>query len=169
MNDARAKFTATIVKLGINPVVDPPDEVLANVFAQAGRSKGPVPVCGFINGAEYVQTLVRYRGKWRLYINGEMLKASGLDVGDTANIEIGYDPRPRNPPMPTTLAEALARNNAARIAFEKMTPSRQKEVLRYLGSLKTPESLGRNVEKVIKQLTGDRRRSPPAFMALTKK
>jgi hypothetical protein len=60
------KFSATIYKIGINPVVDPPDGVMTAIFAAAGRRKGPIPVRGRLNGAEFVQTLVRYRGAWRL-------------------------------------------------------------------------------------------------------
>src|SRR5687767_1965099 len=140
-------FKATIYKLGINPVVDPPDDVLAHVFESAGRSRGPIPVCGRLNGADYIQTLVKYRGKWRLYINGQMLKDSGLSVGDMANVEIKFDPRPREVPMPELLRDALAIDAAAAAAYERLTPSRQKEILRYLGSLKTDASRARNIDK----------------------
>ncbi|MEQ1764261.1 MAG: DUF1905 domain-containing protein, partial [Pyrinomonadaceae bacterium] len=96
-------FSATIYTLGINPIVDTPEEVLNAIFAKAGRSKGPVPVCGTINGARFLQTLVKYQGAWRLYINGPMLKDSGLSVGDIAKIEIEFDPQPREEPMPPKL------------------------------------------------------------------
>jgi hypothetical protein len=162
------RFSADIYKLGINPVVDPPGDVLDAVFEQAGRSTGAIPVCGRLNGAAYLQTLVKYVGAWRLYINGEMLKASGLQVGDTADIEIDFDPRPRTVPMPPMLQNALSKNKAAGAAFERLTPSRQKEILRYLGSLKTDESLRRNVEKVIVQLAGTGNEPPPVFMARKK-
>lgn len=147
-------FTAVIYKLGINPAVDPPDGVLAAVFEQAGKSKGPIPVCGFINCAEFVQTLVKYGGKWRLYINSEMLKASGLKVGDTAQIEIEFDKRPRETPFPPEFEMALADDKDAARAFLALTPSRRKEILTYLGHLKTDESRRRNVKKIIAQLKG---------------
>src|SRR5688572_4367877 len=120
------KFRAEIFKIGINPVVDVPADVLDLVFEQAGRSKGPIPVHGSLNGAPYVQTLVKYRAAWRLYINGEMLTASGLKVGDMANVEIAYDPHPREVAVPARLKDALSGNEMARSAFEKLTPSRQK-------------------------------------------
>ena len=132
-----AKFRAAIYKIGINPVVDPPEDVLQALFEQAGKSKGPIPVCGRLNGAEFIQTLVKYQGAWRLYINDPMLKASGLKVGDTAHVEIEYDPRQRNVPMPKKFALALSKNKIAKEAFDSLPPSRQKEILRYLGSLKT--------------------------------
>lgn len=146
------RFSAAIYKIGINPVVDPPDRALQSIFVQAGRSKGSIPVSGTLNGAEFIQTLVKFRGAWRLYVNGPMLKASGLKVGDTARIEIRFDPKPRETPMPKKFAEALRKDVKASAEFENLSPSRKKEILRYLGALKTPESLEKNVERVLQQL-----------------
>ena len=149
-----ATFTARIYKIGINPVVDPPENVLAMIFAQADRSKGPIPVRGKLNGAEYIQTLVKFRGVWRLYVNGEMLKASRLKVGEEAKIVLGFDPRPRDVPVPKRFSEELKRSPKARQQFDNLMQSRRKEILRYLGSLKTEKSLERNIEKLIQQLSG---------------
>ena len=72
----RQKFRSKIYKLGINHVADPPEPVLAEIFEQAGRARGPIPVCGKLNGSDFTQTLVKFRGAWRLYVNGRMLKES---------------------------------------------------------------------------------------------
>ena len=148
------RFSAKIYKLGINPVVDPPEEVLQVIFKNAGRSKGPVPVRGRINGAEFIQTLVKYAGAWRLYINGPMLSGSDLAVGDVAEIEIEYDPRPREVPMPQALAAALRKSKTARSAFDRLSPSRKKEIFKYLASLKTAGAVDRNIERVLSHLVG---------------
>lgn len=158
------KFQAIIYKIGINPVIDPPGDVLDSIFLQAGRSKGPIPVCGLLDGAEFIQTLVKYGGAWRLYINGPMLKAAGCNVGDTVTVEIGFDPRKRDVPMPDRLREMLDTNKIASDAFNALTPSRKKEVLRYLGSLRSDEALERNIEKVIRTLVGESD-APPIFMS----
>jgi hypothetical protein len=102
-----------------------------------------------------MQTLVKYQGAWRLYINGIMREAAGIDVGDPAHIRLEFDPTPRTDPIHPELVRALAKNKSARVAFEGLTPSRQKEILRYLNSMKTEESLERNIERVIKQLLGE--------------
>jgi hypothetical protein len=146
------KFSAEIYKLGINPVVDPAKEILEGIFRQAGRSKGPIPVRGKLNGADFLQTLVKYKGKWRLYVNGEMLKTSGLSVGDIADFEIEFDPVERRAPVPPRFRGALDSDEGAAEAFDKLTPGRQKEILRYLGSLKSEEALARNIERVLSQL-----------------
>jgi hypothetical protein len=127
---------------------------LQALFRQAGKSKGPIPVRGTLNGKRFRQTVVKYQGAWRLYLNTEMRREAGVEVGDVARVEIEFDPAPRAAPMHPVLGRALAKNKAARVAFEKLRPSHQKEILRYLNSLKSEKSAARNVEKVIRQLTG---------------
>src|SRR5688500_8110321 len=151
-----ARFTARIYKIGINPVVDPPDSVLSAIFAQAGRSKGPIPVRGKLNGTAYLQTLVRYSGAWRLYINGTMLKDSGLKVGDEARIEIEFDPDPREVAPSPELVAALRKDKNAQRAFDDLPPSRQKEIIRYIGSLKSRAAIERNVDRIIGHLRGEK-------------
>src|SRR5262245_49632809 len=94
-------FSATIHKIGINPYVYVPEAVLGALFRQAGKSKGPIPVRGRINRKKFIQTLVKYQGVWRLYINGEMRQAASVDVGDQADIRIEFDPVPRVEPIPS--------------------------------------------------------------------
>src|SRR5690606_16986157 len=62
-------FTAKLELIGINPFVFVPETILKIIFEQAGKSKGYVPIRGTVNGNSYIQTLVKYKGEWRLYIN----------------------------------------------------------------------------------------------------
>lgn len=161
-------FSAKIFIISkINPVVDVPDEVLEYLCKKAGRNKGPIPVKGKLNGKKFIQTVVKYQGAWRLYLNGEMRKSAGIGGsgrGDIAHVELDFDPAPRTVPMPPLLEKALTKNKPAKAAFEALAPSRQKEILRYLGSMKAEESLARNVEKVVKQLLGEKTDTLNALM-----
>lgn len=147
-------FTAKVLIVDINPYVSLPEDVLDALFRQAGKSKGPIPVRGTLNGKQFRQTLVKYRGAWRLYLNTPMRQEARIEVGDDAAVEIEYDPESRMVPIPDKFASALSEDKEAKAAFEKLTPSRQKEILRYLNSMKTDESLIRNIEKVLQQLSG---------------
>ena len=147
-------FSAKILKLGINPYVSVPEKILRELFKKAGRRKGPLPVRGILNGNKFKQTVVKYQGAWRLYLNTPMRRSAGIDVGDAARIKIEFDPEPRITPMHPMLGRALMQNKEAKTAFKKLPPSRQKEILRYLGFLKTEESAKRIVEKVLRQLIG---------------
>ena len=147
-------FSAAIHKIGINPYVYVPDDILNTLFKQAGRSRGPIPIRGTINRKKFIQTLVKYQGAWRLYVNGEMRRAAGVDVGDRVQLRLEFDPVERVEPRPAKFVHALSKNKAAKRGFERLAPSRQKEILRYLNAMKTEISLERNIEKIIQHLTG---------------
>ena len=53
--------------------------------------------------------------------------------------------------MPDELKSALDDNNLTE-AFEQLTAARKKDIMKYLTSLKTEETLMKNINKVIKQL-----------------
>jgi len=144
-------FRAVLDIIGINPFVYVPDGVLADIFRQAGRDKSPIPVCGTVNGKPYTQTLMKFQGQWRLYINLLMLKNSPDRIGEEIEVSIRYDPVKRVVPMHPDLAEILEANPHARATFDKFPPSRQQEILKTLHRLKTREALDRNLQK-IKQL-----------------
>jgi len=147
-------FSAKIYKIGINPYVLIPAEELKQIFKQASKDKGPIPVRGELNGHPFIQTLVKFSGKWRLYLNGPMRKAAGIDVGDMAEVKLEFDPGPREISMHPKLKIALDKNKKALAAFSKLPPSRQKEILRYIGFLKTEESVDKNIKRAIGFLSG---------------
>ena len=145
-------YSSKIYIIGINPYVLLPDSVLKYLFQKAGRDKGAIPVCGKLNGKSFIQNLVKYRGKWRLYLNTPMRKAAGVDVGDMANVQIDFDPEARIIPIHPKLQKALKQNSEAKAVFDKLVPSRRKEILRYINALKSEESVDKNIKKVITQL-----------------
>jgi hypothetical protein len=162
-------FSAKILKIGVNPYVLLPKRILHSIFKQAGKDKGPIPVQGTFEGKTFTQTLVKYQGAWRLYLNTPMRKNAGKDVGDGVEVSIGFDPRPRDVPMHPKFAKVLAKNVDARASFDKLSPSRKKEILRYLRSMKTEESLDRNIERVIAHLTGKKTDKLYAIMRVKKR
>ena len=148
------KFSATIFKIGINPLVDVPARSMNSLFKQAGRTKGPIPVFGTLNGKEFIQHVVRYQGEWRLYLNGVMRRSAKIDVGDKATVEFTYDGRPRIEPLHPKFEQALSKNKKARSVYDHLRPSRQKDINRYLNNLKSDAARERNIERVIAHLTG---------------
>jgi uncharacterized protein YdeI (YjbR/CyaY-like superfamily) len=81
-----------------------------------------------------------------------MRKGATVGVGDTAEIVLEPDLEPRLEPVPDLLEEALNRDGGAKAAWETLVPSRRREILRYLNSMKSPDALARNVEKVIRTM-----------------
>ena len=149
-------FSAKIYIIGVNPYVLLPSAVLNYIFQKSGKEKGAIPVKLKIGREKFIQNLVKYSGKWRLYLNTPMRKAARKDVGDTIDIHIDFDPKPRTTPIHPRLEEAFKENPNARNVFEKLAPSRQKEILRYINFLKSEESVDKNVQRAISHLTDNK-------------
>jgi len=157
VKNTHCDFSAVIGKVGINPCV----EIPATVSACLGGSVY-IPVSGTLNGFPIRATLVPVGGgRHRLYINGDMRKQAHVAVGDTIHLVLEFDRQPRPSPMPKQLAVALRENEKARRAFEELPPSRQREILVYLNYLKKPETVQRNVQKVIKFLVDEKKTHAP--------
>lgn len=150
-------FSAEIYIIGINPYVFIPKTYLNYLFERSKKEKGKIPVTIKIDGHSFKQTLIKYAGHWRLYLNTPMRKAAGKEVGDMATFEIDFDPEPREIFAHPKLVEALNKNRKAKEAFDLLAPYLQKEIIRYIANLKTEESINRNVIKAIQFLLGNER------------
>ncbi len=96
-------------------------------------------------------------GRFYLYLHGDVRKASGTKVGDEVLVEIAFDEEYKNGPMhemPEWFEEALQKNPMALTNWTALSPSRQKEILRYFSWLKSDEAKQRNVERAIDVLSG---------------
>lgn len=155
-------FKAKVLIINGNPYVRPPDEILKKIFNQAEKTMSPIPIKGKINGATFQQTLVRYQGDWRLYVNIIMAKAAKIKfyksiseiVGKVATFEVEFNKTPTVFNMTPFLKKALNLNPIAKKNWERLTPSRRKEILRYFSWLKSNDAKERNVKKVIEALSG---------------
>ena len=150
-------FEAELEIIGINPFVSVPGPVLEAIFAAAGTRKGPIAICGEVNGAPYQQSLVRYAGAWRLYVNTTMLKDSPRRIGERVHVTVARDPVGRPAPASADFDQALAAHPAARAVFDALPPSRRLEIVRYIAALKSPASVERNIARAIAFLTGEGR------------
>ncbi|MCJ0742412.1 YdeI/OmpD-associated family protein [Pedobacter montanisoli] len=148
------QFKAPLDIIGINPFVYVPVAILEDIFVKAGKNKGHIPVCGMINHQNYKQTLVKYAGEWRLYINTKMLKNSPKRIGEMVHITVQYDTDDRSIKPHPKFTEALAENPEAEKIFLALPPYLQKEIIRYISGLKSEESINRNIAKAIDFLLG---------------
>ncbi|WP_241285648.1 YdeI/OmpD-associated family protein [Chryseobacterium arthrosphaerae] len=148
-------FTATLEIIGINPFVFVPEKVLDQIFKDSGRDKSPVPVRGTVNGKEFQQNLMKYLGEWRLYINTVMLKNSPKRIGEVIEVMLEYDDSDRGITIHPQLEKAIRESSLAAASFEKLTPSRKHELIRYINNLKTEAAIERNIEKIIRHLHGE--------------
>ncbi len=147
-------FYAKIEIIGINPFVYVPENILKSIFIQANKDKGHIPIKGTINDNPYKQTLVKYIGEWRLYINTSMLKNSPKRIGEVIELTVLFDQESREIEMPNEFANALELNKEANLIFEQLSNARKQDIVRNLVKLKTKESLEKNIARAINFLNG---------------
>jgi hypothetical protein len=152
-------FKAEIYKTGINAAVDVPAAITEKMQAV----KGYIRIEGIINGFRFRQTLVPVKNApYRLFVNIPMLKGGKTAVGQTAEFAIKQDFSPVEDAYP--MVEALSRQlekKGLTAAFESLTGSRKKDILKYLSYIKTEATLQKNIEKVVMQLqNGENARIP---------
>lgn len=151
------RFKALIKIHGINPYV----LVSAKRAAQLKPDwRKPMPVLVQINDKPETPWPINMMpvcdGSFRLYLHGSVRKASGTAVGDRVSIEVSFNASYAGTehPMPSWFRAALKKNPHAKQNWEKLIPSRKKEILRYLSALKSPEARERNLERALHALSG---------------
>lgn len=130
--------------------------------------KRPMPVLVQVNGEPKppwrINMMPAGNGSFYLYLHGVVRKASRTAVGDRVEISISFDKNYRGGPMhemPRAFANQLGTTPKAQTAWNRLPPSRKKEILRYFAMLKSDAARQRNVEKAIRVLSG----SPERFLA----
>jgi hypothetical protein len=156
------RFRSVIEINGINPFV------LVSAKRAARLRKGwrkPMPVLVRVNGkpekAWRINLMPVGDGSFYCYLHAYVRKASRTKVGDTVSVELEFDGAYKNGPMhplPSWFKAALNKNRIARSAWEKLSPSRKKELLRYFSRLKSSEAQERNLERAIHVLAGGKAR-----------
>lgn len=160
-------FKAVVKIRGINPFI-----AVSASRAEALKPgwRKPLPVLLRINGepadAWRTNMMPAGDGSFYLYLNGIVRAEAGVSVGDQVRVEVEFDASYRSGPphsMPPWLRQALKENPKAWKNWIALSPSRKKEVLRYLAQLKSPEARARNLNKALHVLSGQTGR----FMART--
>ncbi len=159
MTDTFSSFEARIRTQGPNPYVDVPPRVAETheEFSQSGR----IPVEGFLNETPFRATLIPIgKDRHRLYVNGGMRSAAAVGVGDTVAVRL------RGVPLgevnaPADVAARIAQDRGAAAAFDALSPSHRRELLRYIDDARSPATRRKRVQATIDGLLG-RETSAPA-------
>jgi hypothetical protein len=152
VNGEPLAFSAKIHKLGINPCVDVPEDVVKTLLQLANKKAAPVPVRADLEGTAFNANVVRYSGSWRLYLNTLARKTANRDVGDTVRINLSYDPAPRMPPMPEAFRLALRDDKELQKAWRLRPSAKRREILQELNDKKTDAELARGIAETIERL-----------------
>ena len=146
--DQTHRFVAVISKVWILRCVSVPEEICRTFPAM--RS---VPVVVTVAGRTIRTTLTAAGGgSYRLFLDGAIRKAAGVDAGDPVGITLRLDTASREPAVPRDLAEALRRNPAAKKEFDHATVALRREVVRYLEKKRRPETRAKHIARCMRVL-----------------
>ena len=122
--------------------------------AAVGEGAKRFPVRATVNGYSWQTSVARMRGEFLVGLNKEVRTAAGVEAGDTVSVVLELDTEPREVEVPDALAEALAGDDAARAAFDRLAFTHRKEYARWIADAKRDETRERRVEKAVEMLRG---------------
>ncbi len=123
--------------------------------------KKPMPVLAQIGIPKKpwkINMMPKGDGSFFLYLNGKIRKSSGTNVGDEVLVHLSFDDSYQGGPthpMPQWFSIPLTKNKKALAAWNELSPSRKKEILRYFSWLKSDEAQERNVARALLVLSGN--------------
>jgi hypothetical protein len=120
--------------------------------AQVGEGAKRFPVVAAVNGHTWRTSVARMRGEFLLGLNREVREAAGVEAGDTVDLRLELDTAPREVELPPALEAALAKDAAARAAFDKLSYTHRKEHARWVAEAKQDATRERRVTSVLEKL-----------------
>jgi uncharacterized protein YdeI (YjbR/CyaY-like superfamily) len=82
-------------------------------------------------------------------------QTAGAEIGDTVEVELELDTRPREVQVPAELAAALAADPGAGATFEKLPFTRRREHAEAIAGAKREETRRRRLAKIMAELRGE--------------
>jgi hypothetical protein len=128
-------------------VVTVPDEVHA-ALGESGR----IPVQATIDGIAYRGSVVRMGGRPILGVLASIREELGKGPGDTVMIAIERDDGDRTVTIPDDLSAALAARPEAKLIFEALAYSHQREYVRWIEEAKRPDTRERRIQGTLERL-----------------
>jgi len=139
---------ATLVPRGQAAAVVLTDEQVATVGEGAKR----FPVVATVNGHTWRTSVVRMGGEFLLGLNREVREGARAEAGDSVDLELELDTKPREVELPPALAAALAADSEALAVFEQLSYTHRKEHARWVAEAKRDETRERRVAKTLDRL-----------------
>lgn len=142
------KFRTTLVRgdgttMGM---VVPPE-----IVEQLGKGKRP-PVKVTINGYTYRNTVAVMGGQYMIGVANEHRKPAKVENGGTVDVTLELDLEKREVVVPPELAKALAKDKAARAAWDKLSYSHQRQHAEPIANAKAEDTKARRVAKTMEML-----------------
>ena len=116
-----------------------------------GKGKRP-PVKVTINGYTYRSSVAVMGGKFMVGVANEHRKPAKVENGGTVDVTLELDTEKREVVVPPELAAALAKDKAAKAAWDKLSYSHQRQHVEPLAAAKAEDTRARRVAKTMEML-----------------
>ena len=116
-----------------------------------GGGKKPL-VAVTLNNYTYRSAVGKMGNKFMISLSAENRKNANVKGGDSLEINIELDTEPRTVEIPIDLQKEFVKNKIAKANFEKLAPSKKKEMVRSINDAKTEETKLKRIEKAIEML-----------------
>jgi hypothetical protein len=126
-------------------------EVPPEVVSALGSTKRPA-VRVTINGYTYRSTVAVLGGRFMVGVSNDVRSNARVAAGDEVEVGMELDTAPREVTVPPGLDAELARDAAARSAFEALSYSRKRLLVDPITNAKTAETRDRNIAKAMSSL-----------------
>jgi hypothetical protein len=93
-------------------------------------------------------------GSYCLGVLKSIQEAAGVRRGDTVTVGLELDTAPRVVEMPAEIRKAIAGDNKAQAAWDRLSFTSKKEMARSLEDAKRPETRERRLDAAVKSLRG---------------
>ncbi|TIC78568.1 YdeI/OmpD-associated family protein [Nocardioides sp. GY 10127] len=137
------RLRATLEKRGPAAAVVLTDEQVAAL----GEGRKVFPVTATVAGHTFPGRVARMGGENLVGLNKAVRTAAGVEAGDEVDVVLVTEDAPRTVEVPTEVADALAAAGL-RDGFDRLAPSRRKELVRWVSEAKKDETRARRLEQL---------------------
>ena len=138
-----AKFRAKLYRVTMVRWVDLPRRAIAALrlppAAIKGKGQGWNALLRFNDDLDRVTLLPGKRGYCKLAYKVELLRAAGVDAGDTIEFTLAADPASREPELPDEMRRVFLARPLLRERWLAHSVAIRRQVVRYIEQAKSPE------------------------------
>ena len=137
------KLRAKLYKVAIVRWVDVPKAAVAKLNLTPADIKGAIKgwnaLLRFNGDLDRVTLFTGKRGHYKLAFKVELLKAAGVDAGDTIGFTLERDAASREPDLPAEMARVFRTRPELRERWMAHSVALRRQVVRYIEQAKSPE------------------------------
>ena len=136
-------------------------DIPRRAVASLGAGRQIPALLRFNDDLDRVTLLPGKRGYYKLAIKVELLRAAGVDAGDTIRFSLTADTSSREPDLPEELRRAFQSRPQLAAAWGRETLALRRQIVRYIEQVKSPEARARRCWTFIERLAEHGSVHPP--------